>query len=106
MQAIGQTREQRVAGRMTERVVVLLEPIEVKQRQDQLVVLAGVRDSGLKVAHQGPAVGRPVSAAVLASSRDAASSRRSRAPPGPSGYGEPSSDLSRIDGEPSKRPVA
>src|SRR5207253_174794 len=57
LKVVAKTREQRVAGGVSEHVVVLLEAVEVEQREHQRAVLAGLRELVLEIAHQCPTIG-------------------------------------------------
>ena len=54
--AAAEPRKQRVAGRVAEGVVVVLEPVEVEEHEPQRLGLVGVLDVLLEVDHQAAAV--------------------------------------------------
>ena len=58
-QALAEAGEKRVAGRMAERVVVLLEAVEVEEREHDAALAAGVRQLGIEIVDQRAAVGKP-----------------------------------------------
>ena len=76
LQALGQADEQRVAGRVAEAVVVLLEAVEVEEREQLRPLVARERTSRVsRSATSARRLPRPVRASVRASSRLAASRR-------------------------------
>ena len=58
-QALTEPGKKGVARRMAERVVVLLEAVEVEEREDDVALAAGVRQLGIEVVDQSPPVGKP-----------------------------------------------
>ena len=56
---LAEAGEQRVAGRVAEGVVVLLEAVEVEEREEELSLAAGARQLDLEVVDQRAPVGEP-----------------------------------------------
>ena len=56
-EAFAKAGQQCVAGQVAERVVVLLEAIEVEQREDQRLPVGGLRERGREVVDQRATVG-------------------------------------------------
>ena len=58
-EALAEAGEERVAGRVAERVVVLLEAVEVEECEHDTALAAGVRQLGIEIVDQSPPVGKP-----------------------------------------------
>ncbi len=58
-QALAEAGEKRVARRMAERIVVLLEAVEVEECEHNAALAAGVRQLGIEVVDQRTPVGKP-----------------------------------------------
>jgi hypothetical protein len=74
----GEANEQQVAGGMTERVVVVLEAVEIKQGEKQGTVRERRRSSRSSVSISARRLGMPVSSVIAWSLRVARSRREER----------------------------